>query len=505
MSRSPLVRIRLVGPVVLGLAIATSAPSVAPALRAAETTSAQEAAARDTLELLASEAMEAVVLLDVRTPTAKRQGSGFLVGSDGRILTNYHLIEGARSIEVRLASGDVYDRVTVLGVDERRDIAVLEVLGFALPTLRFGNSETVRIGTPVIAIGSPLGLENTVSTGIVSGRRTKPEGFELLQVTAPTSRGSSGGPVLTRSGVVVGIAVSQMRNGQNLNFAVPINYARGLLSDLDGEPVAVLSPDGGRGLERTRSVASEEAGVNSQLAFDLEGFYGYSVGTEGPVGENRRRRSSVTYRRIETVGGLPSIERYRETETTDRTGPFDTPQTVRRERSRAIVAADDLRPISVRGEIAWWDGSDWRHREYHYDFAGYHVTGTITDTADNVREINRDLPPGILLRSVRHLAFATLAEDSLVGRSVELVTFDAASGEVTSDRYDVHDVVEVEAAGESREALLVNLASGLTNTTAYFRRALPRVLFRRSTGFRGETDETTELVLFRSGGGDGGG
>lgn len=450
----------------------------------------------DTLETIASEAMEAVVLLDVETETGERQGSGFIVDPDGRIFTNYHVVRGARSIEVRLASGDVYDRVEILGIDERRDIAVLKVPGFELPTVPLGNSTSVRIGTPVIVIGSPLGLENTVSTGIVSGRRSEPEGFQLLQITAPTSQGSSGGPVISRSGEVVGIAVSQLREGQNLNFAVPINYARGLIDHLGSEPVAVLSPDAHPSLGVRANVATDPSRVNGQLTFDLDDFYGFSVETQGRVGENRQRRSRVTYRRIEAVGGLPSIERYAEAETTDRTGPFDTPQTVRRERSRAIVAADDLRPISVRGETAWWDGNDWHHREYRFQFDGYHVTGTISDTAGRVRELSRDLPPGIILRGVRHLAFATLAEDSLVGRSVEFVTFDAAAGEVTSDRYDVRASTEVEVAGESHPALRVNLASGLANTLAYFRRAVPRVLLRRGTGYQDETEEVSDLRLF---------
>jgi S1-C subfamily serine protease len=452
--------------------------------------------AGDTLETLASEATAAVVRLDVDTPSGSRQGSGFLVGADGRILTNHHVVEEASGIRVKLASGDVYERVTIREVDERRDIAVLEIPGFDLPTLTLGNSRQVGVGTAVIAIGSPLGLENTVSTGIVSGRRSEPEGYEVLQITAPASQGSSGGPVLAENGQVIGIATSQMRDGQNLNFAVPINYARGLLGHLDGEPVAVLAPDGRTEMSSSAARTSDRTRVNRRLEFDLRRFRGFSLEMEGRVGDDRRRRSRVTYRHIEAVEGEPNIERYAESETTERAGPFDTPRTVRRERSRIIVAADDLRPISVQGEVARWEGGDWHQREYSLRFDGYHVTGTVTDTAGRTREIDRGLPPGIIVRGMRHLAFATLAEDSLVGRSVELVTFDASVGQTTSDRYDVRDTTTIQVAGEEHPALRVNLASGLSNSTAYFLRTVPRALLRRETGPPGAMEEASELRLF---------
>lgn len=454
----------------------------------------------DTLERLAAEATEAVVFLEVETGSGSRQGSGFIVEPDGRIFTNHHVVDGARAIRVRLASGDVYERVKILAADERRDIAVLEVPGFDLPSLPLGNSDSVRVGTSVVAIGSPLGLENTVSTGIVSGRRSEPEGYELLQISAPAARGSSGGPVVTVGGEVVGIAVSQMEGGQNLNFAVPINYARGLLSHLDGEPVAVLSPDAPADDPSSSSMASGPSRSDRAFEYDLREFHGYRVEREGRAGEDRRRRSRITYRRIEAVGGRPRIERWAEVEVTERTGPFDTPQTVRRERSRAVVAADDLRPVSVRGEAGWWDGDDWHRKEYSFQFEGGRVKGTITDSVGHVREIGRDLPPGTVLRSTRHLAFATLAEDSLVGRSVELTTFDAPSAELARDRYDVRDTTAIRLDGEEYDVLEVNLASGLENATAHFRRDRPRVLLRLVEGYGSAVEEVVDLEMFGQGG-----
>lgn len=496
----------------LGLALipssAADAGTTAPAVDASSSTpgissrlagSTQAVSRGDTLEALASTSLQAVVRLDVETDSGSRQGSGFIVSPDGRILTNYHVVGGARRIQVKLASGDVYERVKILQVDERRDIAILEIAGFELPTLPLGNSERVRIGTEVIAIGSPLGLENTVSTGIVSGRRTEPEGFELLQITAPASQGSSGGPVLSGSGEVVGIAASQMRSGQNLNFAVPINYARGLLNHLDGEPVVVLSPESPAAMASPSRGGGDPSRVNASLAFDLDDFHGFSLESEGRVGDNRLRRTRVAYRWIEGVEGDANIERYAETETTERSGPFDTPRTVQRERSRTIVAADDLRPISTQGEVAWSTGGEWRRREFSLRFDDYRVTGTIVDTAGQVREVDRELPRGVIVRNTRHLAFATLAEDSLIGRSVEFVTFEAASGEMTSDRYDVRDTTTVRVGGREYAALRVNLASGLDNATAYFTRSVPRVLLRREMEPYGRMEEATDVRFFGRG------
>lgn len=455
-------------------------------------------AASDTLEQLARKATEAAVLVDVRTPSGSRQGSGFLVDPGGRVLTNHHVIRNARGIRIKLASGDVYEHVTILAVDERRDIAILQIPGFELPFLELGNSDSLRIGSSVVLIGSPLGLENTVSTGIVSGRRQEAEGYQLLQITAPASQGSSGGAVLGGDGRVVGIAASQLEGGQNLNFAVPINYARGLLNHVDGEPVAVLRPTSsrseGQGLPVSR--APEEMAVNSGLRFDLDEFGGFVLEMEARPGENRRRRIRIAYRLIETVsGGEPRIERYAETETTRRTEPFGAQQTIHTERRRTIVRLDGLRPVSSRGETAWWTGETWKKASHELEFDGYRVRGLITDSAGQAQELDRELPDGIILREVRDLAFATLFADSLIGRSVELVTFDPRTGEVATDRYDVEDAATVEVAGRSFDALRVNVASGLSNGTAYFRRERPRILLRGESGAVGETVEVVGMEI----------
>jgi len=459
---------------------------------------------RATLEELAAYATPAVVLLDVRTPTSSRQGSGFIVDPSGRILTNYHVVRDARTVRVKLSSGDVYDEVQILAEDERRDIAVLQVPGFDLPTLPLGNSDSVRIGAAVVLIGSPLGLENTVSTGIVSGRRQEEEGYRLLQVSAPASPGSSGGAVLSASGDVVGIAVSQLEAGQNLNFAVPINYARGLLDHLPGTPVRVLQAttrDAEGSVSQKTAARTEE--VNQGLTYRLEGFQGFRVERRTTLDHNRERHTRITYRVIESVGKAePQLERYLESETTTRTEPFGTIQTLRRERSRTVVELARLRPISARGEVTSWTEGGWVTSSYDMRFDGDHVLGVIADTsAAHAREVDRDLPDGIILHDVRELAFALLDADQLVGRSVEFTTFDPRTAEVLHDRYDVLQEAPVKVGDQTYDALEVNLATGLDNETLYFRSDRPRIFLRRVRPDTGEREEMTTVQFFTETGG----
>lgn len=464
---------------------------------------AQQLAVEDaSFEALVERATRAVVLIDVRTAADSRQGSGFLVDPSGIILTNYHVVRDARSARVKLSSGDVYEHVTILAQDERRDIAVLRVPGFDLPTLPLANSDSVRIGGPIVLIGSPLGLENTVSTGIVSGRRQEPEGYQLLQVTAPASQGSSGGAVLSSDGRVIGIAVSQLLAGQNLNFAVPINYARGMLQGLEGSPVAILAPMGSTPTEEPARAMTSTNSANRGLDFDVSALRGYVVESTVDLGDDRQRRTRITYRMIETVGGgASSIERYLESETTRSTEPFGTRETTHRERVRTLVAPDGLRPISSLGEVTWWTDQGWQRAGHDVRFEGDRVVGVVTDSAGRGMEIDRSVPRGILLRDVRDLAFAVLAVDSLVGRSVELATLDPRTGNVVSDRYDVLGRETIEVDGESHTVLRVNVASGLLNETVYFDEVRPRIVVRRVTMDGLRVEDVTRIEQLGNGSG----
>jgi S1-C subfamily serine protease len=157
-------------------------------------------------------------------------GSGFLVSSDGKILTNYHVIAHTKEATVRLANKDAYDTVDVLDIDKRKDIALIKIKAVDLPFLTVGKSSAVDIGDQVFSLSTPLGvLQNTLSNGIVSGIRAG-DGYRYFQVTAPISHGSSGSPIFNSAGEVIGIAAMTISEGQNLNFAIPIDYAKGMLA-----------------------------------------------------------------------------------------------------------------------------------------------------------------------------------------------------------------------------------------------------------------------------------
>jgi len=171
--------------------------------------------------------VESVVYIEVAFGDGKgASGSGFIISPDGRIVTNYHVIDGAASGKVVLNDGTTFTDIKVLGWDKVGDLAIIKVPGTGLPAVTTGNSDAAQIGEAVVAIGSPLGLQNTVSTGIISARR---EGY--LQTTAPISHGSSGGALFNMMGEVIGITSTGMEEGANLGFAIPINDVKSLVTD----------------------------------------------------------------------------------------------------------------------------------------------------------------------------------------------------------------------------------------------------------------------------------
>jgi Trypsin-like peptidase domain len=158
------------------------------------------------------------------------EGSGFFVSKGGLILTNYHVIAEGTSALVKLPDGAFYLVDGVVAADKVRDIAVIKARGEGFRALALGNSDRVRVGEGVVAIGNPLSLESSVSNGIVSGIRTDEGlGGKFLQITTPISPGSSGGPLFNMEGEVVGITTMYLKGGENLNFAIPINEVKPLL------------------------------------------------------------------------------------------------------------------------------------------------------------------------------------------------------------------------------------------------------------------------------------
>ncbi len=160
-------------------------------------------------------------------------GSGFVIHRDGKIATNYHVIDGAYSAKIYFDNGNIYNVNHILFYDDIRDIALLKISETNLPFLKLGDSDDIANGERVVAIGSPMGLENTISEGIISSKRRyiKELNQSFIQTSASISWGSSGGALLNAYGEVIGITTLSNIYGQNLNFAIPINDIKPFLNE----------------------------------------------------------------------------------------------------------------------------------------------------------------------------------------------------------------------------------------------------------------------------------
>ncbi len=176
--------------------------------------------------------------------TQRSTGSGVILTADGYIVTNNHVVQGARKIEVRLPSGSrLHERESnivakLIGVDRETDLAVIKVDRKDLPMLPLGDSNDLRQGQVVMAFGNPLGLEGSVSTGIVSSvaRRLKPDDWMVyVQTDAPINPGNSGGPLVDAGGRVIGINTfifTQSGGSEGLGFAIPSNVVRSIFDQI---------------------------------------------------------------------------------------------------------------------------------------------------------------------------------------------------------------------------------------------------------------------------------
>ena len=165
------------------------------------------------------------------------QGSGFILTSEGLAATNYHVLDGASKATAECCSGRRFEVSSIEGFDSDKDLVVFQLRELGedgplhdLPAIPLDTSGDITVGERIIAIGSPQGLENTVSDGIISAIRNY-KTTRYLQITAPISPGSSGGPVLNGSGQAIGIATMQAQEGQNLNFAVSSEHLKPLLDE----------------------------------------------------------------------------------------------------------------------------------------------------------------------------------------------------------------------------------------------------------------------------------
>ena len=165
-------------------------------------------------------------------------GSGFIIGSDGRILTNAHVVNDADTVNVKLKDGRTF-KGKVLGADPVTDVAVVKIEANQLPTVALGNSDNLKPGEWAIAIGNPLGFDNTVTTGIISatGRSSsavgaRDERVQFIQTDAAINPGNSGGPLLNARGQVIGMNTAIIQGAQGLGFAIPVNTAQRIATQL---------------------------------------------------------------------------------------------------------------------------------------------------------------------------------------------------------------------------------------------------------------------------------
>jgi S1-C subfamily serine protease len=170
---------------------------------------------------------------------AEGQGSGFIIDKEGHILTNFHVIEDARQVEVTLHNRKKY-RATIVGTDRSHDLAVVQIKATDLQPMVLGDSTHLQVGQKVYAIGNPFGLSGTLTRGIVSSIRSvqEPDGVaieEAIQTDAAINPGNSGGPLLNWHGEVIGIntmIASNVGQSAGIGFAIPINTAKAVLNDL---------------------------------------------------------------------------------------------------------------------------------------------------------------------------------------------------------------------------------------------------------------------------------
>jgi serine protease Do len=214
----------------------------------------------------------AIVRVEVAEGDSRGVGTGFILDKGGLIATNLHVVVGSADIKVKLYGGEVYPVTQIVGFDPDRDLALLRIAPpKQLPTLQLGDSDKMTAGDQIVAIGNPLGHDYSVSSGLVSKIQpectdadvalhnanlarfeelkakyfartiTRDEVGELLklrcsaelryiQISAPISQGSSGGPVFNLQGEVVGVTTAIVKEGQNLNYAVPVNYLKPIIT-----------------------------------------------------------------------------------------------------------------------------------------------------------------------------------------------------------------------------------------------------------------------------------
>lgn len=212
------------------------------------------------------------VTADRRDDTTQGVGAGFVVGPGGLVATNAHVVGQGRPIEVRSSDGRKHEVVEVVAYDRETDLAVIRVATKGLKPLKLGDSDRLKAGEQVVAMGNPIGMEGSVVAGVVSGRREL-EGREMIQVAIPIEHGNSGGPLVDMEGRVQGVLTLKSALTANLGFAIAVNQLKQLMARPRPVPIAKWlaqhAPDpavwrpvlGGRWRQKESSLAVDGVGT----------------------------------------------------------------------------------------------------------------------------------------------------------------------------------------------------------------------------------------------------
>ena len=189
--------------------------------------------------------------MQVRTPGGL--GSGFVINADGYLMTNFHVIEGETEISVEVyhqrngqLERDVYKQVHIVAINKFQDLALLHIEDKNAPKFKFitlGSADVLTVGDSVFAIGSPMGLERTVTQGIISTKTRELEGELYLQTSAQINPGNSGGPLFNMAGEVVGVTNMKITSGEGLGFAIPVELVKNFLDHRDAFAYSADNPN----------------------------------------------------------------------------------------------------------------------------------------------------------------------------------------------------------------------------------------------------------------------
>jgi serine protease Do len=222
-------------------------------------------------------------------------GSGFFIGDGSAVVTNFHVISGAKKVVLKSGTGQVLTAEAVYAFDEKKDLAILRVTGASgAHVVALGDSDKVAIGESIVVVGNPEGFEKSVTNGLVSGLRSLDD-QKLFQISAPISHGSSGGPVFNDRGQVIGVVVAFWKDGQNLNFAIPINRVSEMWiarkeTSLASLPVPIEAAIQPLDIEGSWAATFADSASSGQLSFTMmqdgtsvRGTYTSSMGGGGTI------------------------------------------------------------------------------------------------------------------------------------------------------------------------------------------------------------------------------